>query len=157
MKRFVDLIYRVNGVKRKYLLNHPDEQVLAADGSKGVATHSNEDITRGLHWVTSQRAVVLLTNKKIVCGKWVIPLDQIEEAQLLKIASFMESGQVLKIKLKDGQHFQFGMQTNPDWTRQQVLPLVLEEGKLKYSAFSIAIRLFVAGYFLYWLYERFIK
>ena len=157
MKQLVDLVYGVNKVKNKFLLEHPDEQVLATDGAKGIATGNNEDITRGLPWVASQRAVILLSNKRIVCGKWMIPLDQIEEAQLLQISSLLESGQVLKIGLKDGRHFQFGMQVNPEWTRQEALPLILEEGQLKYSAFSIGIRLFVLGYFLYWMYERFLR
>ena len=68
LKGFVDLIYGTGRVRQKFELDNPNEKVLAADASKGIMTTSNQDIQRGLDWVTSQRAVVLLTDKKIVCG-----------------------------------------------------------------------------------------
>jgi len=34
------------------------------------------------------------------------------------------------------------------------VPLVMETGKVNYSAFSIIIRLFIAGYLIYWLDKR---
>ncbi len=80
---------------------------------------SNQDIQRGLGWVTTQRAVVLLTDNKIVCGKWTIPLDTISTAQLLKINSLFGGGQVLKVQTTDDKNYQFGMQLNPEWTNQQ--------------------------------------
>jgi len=70
--------------------------------------------------------------------------------------SLLSSGQVLKIQTTDNKNYQFGMQLNPEWTNQQRLPLALEKGQLKKSAFSIIIRLIIFGYLIYWLYERFI-
>ena len=64
LKGLVDLIYGTGRVRRKFELDKPDEKVLAADASKGIVTTTNQDIQRGLDWVTSQRAVVLLTDKK---------------------------------------------------------------------------------------------
>lgn len=155
LKGLVDLIYGTGRARRKFELDHPTEKVLAADASKGIVTTTNQDIQRGVDWVTSQRAVVMLTNKKIICGKWTIPLDTISTAQLLKINSLFVSGQVLKIQTTDDKNYQFGMQLNPEWTTQTLLPLTLEKGQLKYSAFSIVVRLILLGYFIYWLYERF--
>lgn len=155
-KGFVDLIYGTGRVRRKFERENPCEKVLAADASKGIATIDNQDIQRGLDWVTSQRAVVLLTDKKIICGKWIIPLDTISTAQLIKINSLFGSGQVLKVQTTNGEHYQFGMQINPEWTRQQRLPLTFEKGQVKNSAFSIIIRIIAAGYLLYWLFENYI-
>jgi len=152
LKALVDLIYGTKRVKRKYEMDHPGEKVLAADASKGIVATSNQDITRGLDWVTAQRAVVLLTENKIVCGKWIIPLDTISAAQLIQV----NGGQVLKIQTTDDKNYQFGMQSNPEWKNQQRFPLTVETGKIKYSPFSIIVRLIVAGYLIYWIYERFI-
>lgn len=156
LKGLVDLIYGTGRVRRKFERDNPSEKVLAADASKGIVTTSNQDIQRGLDWVTSQRAVVLLTDKKLVCGKWTIPLDTISTAQLVEIKTLFGGGQVLKVQTMDGNNYQFGMQNNPEWTNQELLPLTIEKGQVKYSAFSILIRLIIVGYLFYWLYERFI-
>jgi hypothetical protein len=153
LKGVVDFMYGVGRVKKNYSIAHPDERILAADGSKGIMTHSDQAITRGIDWVTSQRAVVILTDKRIRSGKWNIPIENIEQARLLKIGSLFGAGQVLKIQTKDNQHFQFGMQLNPEWTNQQILPLTLEKGEVRYSIFSIIVRVIAVGYLIYWLIE----
>jgi hypothetical protein len=154
-KGLVDLIYGTGRIRRKFELDNPNEKVLAADASKGIVTTTNQDIQRGLDWVTSQRAVVMLTDKKIVCGKWTIPLDTLSTAQLLKINSLFGGGQVLKVQTTDDINYQFGMQINPEWTSQQILPLTLEKGQVKNSVFSIVVRLIVVGYLIYWIYNQF--
>ena len=156
LKGFVDLIYGTAQVRKNYQLNNPVETVMAADASKGIVTTDNQEIKRGIDWVTSQRAVILLTDRNIICGKWKIPLENIANAQLSKINSLFGSGQVLKIQTKDNINYQFGMQINPEWTTQQIVPLTLVREKVKYSAFSIIVRLFLIGYILYWCYEKFI-
>ncbi len=155
LKGLVDLIYGVGRVKTNYSKNNPAEIILAADGAKGIITKEDKGIERGLEWVTSQRAVVLLTDKKIISGQWNIPLENIEAAQLLKINSLFGPGQVLKLQTKDNKHYQFGMQFNPEWTSQTVLPLTLEHGEIKTSAFALIVRLIAIGYIIYWLLERF--
>ncbi len=156
LKGLVDLIYGTGRVRQKFERDNPNEIILAADASKGIVTTTNQDIKHGLDWVTSQRAVVLLTDKKIICGKWSIPLDTIATAQLLKIKSLFGGGQVLKVQTTDDKNYQFGMQLNPEWTSQQQLPLKLEKGQVKHSIFSIIVRLIAVGYLIYWLYEHFI-
>jgi hypothetical protein len=155
LKGFVDLIYRTGQARRKFELDNPNEKVLAADASKGIVTTTNQDIQRGFDWVTSQRAVIMLTDRKIICGKWTIPIDTISSAQLVKVNTLFGSGQILKIQTTDEKNYQFGMSLNPEWTNQQRLPLTVEKGQIKYSAFSIIVRLIVLGYLIYWLYERF--
>jgi hypothetical protein len=157
LKGFVDLIYGTGRVRRKFERNNPNEKVLAADASKGIKTTTNQDIQRGLDWATSQRAVILLTDKKIVAGKWMIPFDTISKAQLIKINSLFGGGQVLKIQTTDDNNYQFGMQLNPEWTDQQRFPFILEKGKLKHSSFSILVRVIAIGFLIYWLYVFFIS
>ena len=157
IKGFVDLLYGTRRKRRKYQKDNPGKTVLAADASKGIMTTNNQEIQRGLGWVASQRAVIMLTDNKLICGKWTIPLEAIKEAQLLKINSLFGGGQVLKIQTNDNKNYQFGMQLNSEWTTQQAFPLTLEKGQVKYSVFSVIIRLIVTGYLIFWLYERFIQ
>lgn len=154
LKKITDFIYRTNSVRRKISANHPDESVLAANASKGIMTKENNDIKRGFDWATSQRAVLLLTNKRLICGEWDIPLEIIETAELVKIHTSFGTGQVLKLTTNDQDNFQFGMQLNKEWTEQTALPLTLEKGKLKHSLYSIIVRLILVGYIIYWIVEK---
>ena len=145
LKKITDFIYGTRQVRRQYSTENPDEKVLAADASKGIMTKGNNDVRRGLDWVTSQRAVVLLTNKRIKCGQWNIPLEEIVSSELVKINTSFGPGQVLKITTKDQNNFQFGMQVNGEWTDQKVLSLTIEKGELKNSIFSTVLRLMLLG------------
>lgn len=156
MKGFVDLVYGTGRARRKYEQSNPNEKVLAADASKGIITSQDQGITRGTDWVTSQRAVLMLTSSKLVCGKWTIPIEQIQSTQLLKFRSLFGDGAVLKVQATDGTNYQFGMQINPEWVEQQVIPLSYEKAQIKHSPFSIAVRVIAIGYLIYWIYERFI-
>ncbi|MEO0727634.1 MAG: hypothetical protein AAFZ63_24035 [Bacteroidota bacterium] len=148
-KQITDFIYGTNRVRRKYEAKYPGETVLAADACKGTRVKGDGEIKRGANWVVSKRAVLILTNKNIVCGDWLIKLDDIEKATLVFFDSFWGAGQVLQIKTKEQLHFQFGMQRNPAWDGQNVLPLTIETGKLKYSWFSIIVRVLAIAYLLY--------
>jgi hypothetical protein len=98
MKSLVDLVYGTNRIRKKYELSNPTEKVLACDASKGIITAQDEDITKGANWVKAKRAVLLLTETKIICGKWIIPIEQIHSSELLKISSLLADGMVLKIQ-----------------------------------------------------------
>lgn len=156
MKGLVDLIYGTKRVRKKYEESNPGEKVVASDASKGITTTQEQAITRGTDWVTSQRAVLLLTNNNIICGKWTIPIDQIKSSELLKFSSLFGDGAVLKIQTNEGINYQFGMQINPEWTEQQVIPLTYKQAKIKHSTLSIAIRVIAVTYLIYWMYEQFI-
>ncbi len=155
LKRLVDLVYGTKRAVRQYQLDHPTETIVASDASKGILTSSGKQIGRGLDWVTSQRAVVLLTDKKLVCGQWAIPLNEITSTKLIKVSSLFGAGQVLSVQTADNRNYQFGMQVNSEWTDQRVLPLTMENGKVKNTPFSIALRLFLIGYLIYIIYERY--
>lgn len=156
-KPIVDFVYRTRSVRKAFEVENPTEPVLASDGCKGIITKSNEDVSRSIDWVTSQRAVILLTSDRIICGKWKIPLSTINTATLVKVKSTFGSGVVLKLETKDGNHFQFGMQNNPDWTTQSALPFKLEEAPIKYSVSSIILRIVLILFFIYWVYEEFLR
>ncbi len=157
LKGLVDLIYGTTRVRRKFEIDYPNEKVLVSDASKGIMTDSNQQIKNGLDWVTSQRAVLLLTEKRIVCGKWSIPIETISSANMKNVISLFGSGQVLKIETKDNKNYQFGMQLNSEWMNQKRLPLIIEKGELSSSNFSVIIRILVIGYLIYWIFERYMQ
>jgi len=156
MKGLVDLIYGAGNIRSKYEQSNSGVQVLAADASKGIITKQDGRVTRGADWVISQRAVLMLTSKEIVCGKWTIPIDQIQSSQLLKIRSLFGGGAVLKIQTTEGTDCQFGMQINSEWIEQKIIPLTYEQAKINHSPFSTAVRIIAIGCLIYWAYERYI-
>ena len=52
LKKITDFIYGTGRVRRKYSTENPDEQVVAADASKGIMTKGDGEVKRGLDWVT---------------------------------------------------------------------------------------------------------
>lgn len=157
LKAIVDFLSGTDTVRKNYERNNAGEHVWAADASKGIEYVGEQEIKYGPAWVTSQRAVILLTDYKIICGKWIIPLDQISTARLVQVNSLFGAAQILKIQALNGKSYQFGMQVNPEWTSQNVLPLILEKGQMQYSIFSVLMRLVIIAYFFYWVYIRFIR
>ena len=155
LKKITDLIFGTKSVKNNFSTNYPGEKILASDASKGFRTEQEEDIKYGSNWTTSQRAIIILTDKRIKCGQWEIRLDEIENAKLVKVSSMFIPVYILKLKTTNKGYFQFGMQMNQEWVNQTVLPLELEEGKLKYSYFSLAIRIFIIAYLVHWIIKRF--
>lgn len=145
IKSIVDFIYGTNRVKRKYLRNHPHEKVYASDGTKAIITKGDQDIQRGFNWVIAKRAIILLTDQRIKCGKWNILLENIKNAELIKF----HRGQVLKIETNEQVNYQFGMSPNPEWENQSVLPLSIKKTSLKYSWYSIIVRLLLVAYIIY--------
>ena len=71
LKTITDFFYRTERVKKEFLTKYPTEKIIAADASKGIMSNEHSEIKRGMDWVTSQRAVILLTDKRIICGKFV--------------------------------------------------------------------------------------
>lgn len=153
--KIIDFIYRTNGVKTNYQQKHLSEKVLIASGCKAITTTSNQDIKHGVNWATSRRAVLLLTDKNLVCGNWTIPLENISTAVLVSFSTILGKGQVLKIETKDAAHYQFGMMRNTAWENQGVLPLSVKKGKVGYTLISVLARVFLVLWICYHLYRYF--
>lgn len=149
LKSLVDFIYGTKKIEQKFKSEHPDETVLASDASKGISSNQDKAVKGGTDWVTAQRAVILLTDKRIVCGKWNIPLDTITNAHLIEYSSLFSNGQVLKVQTENGKYYQFGLQKNPEWTNQSALPLSLEKGHSINAVFRALFWLLILGYLVY--------
>lgn len=139
-KKLVDIIFRVSYKMKKFKLKFPNDKIITASGTKALHGKIEEDLTYNVKWITSVRNVLILTDKRLYSGKWNIELDQIEEANLVKIKQLLISGFVLKIRTKDQNFYQFGLQYDPIWLDQNILDMKIEEGKVKMSLFSLLLR-----------------
>ena len=154
LRILVDVAYLVPFKVKRFHTKHPNETVLVAGGSKAIRLKEDQKVSRGAKWIVAKRGVLILSDKRLVCGSWNIELDQIVNAQILKTKSFFVKALVLKIETKEVQHYQFGLQYDPKWIAQKVLPVKIEEGKIAYSLFSIIIRLALLGYIIWWIIQR---
>ncbi len=153
-KYAADFFYRTRSVKDKFAKENPRETVLASDASKALLSKGTGKIRWGVDWVTAQRAVVLLTDKRIKYGYWDIPLDEVEEARLYEVNSLFGTGQIIKITTNDNYNFQFGMKRNYEWTDQSVLPVTLVKRKMKYSLVTMISRVILIGFLVYIVSEK---
>jgi hypothetical protein len=150
-----DLLYGVNSRVKKIKKLYPDENILAASATKAIQT-TNDSVVRGFEWVIAKRAVLILTDKKIICGKWKFNLNDVEKAKLLKFSSFPIAGAALLIKMKDGSGYQFGLNSAEKWESQDTLELEIENTKMKYSLYSIVARAILIIIFLKYIFDNFI-
>ncbi|PJZ68059.1 hypothetical protein CH373_18140 [Leptospira perolatii] len=143
--RLVSLIYRTEKFRKKFHSIYPDEVVIVVSAAKAIQESSDKAVVSGRKWIFAKRSNVLLSSGRIVCGNWNIPLDTIEDAELVLLRSrpFTKHyrGQVLKLRTRLGQFFQFGMLIDKDWKDQNVLPLRITEHFLQYSALSVTLRI----------------
>jgi hypothetical protein len=107
----------------------------------------------GIHWITSRRGWFRIFADRVECGDWVIPNSAIQEAVLFKTKQGFIPVSVLRLTTA-GTTYQFGF--NPWVHLERYLPFNFrsESVKLKYSAFSLAVRIAVLGYLLLWIWRR---
>lgn len=149
----VNAVYLVPLQVNRFKKQHPDAEVLIADGTKARRVKSNEEAQYEMGWVTARRSVLILTLNGLFCGDWIIPLSSVQEATLLQIFG----GSVLKISTTDGLHYQFGLQRNPAWEKQKVLPLKIQEGALKFSKASLVLRLVLVAWLVYMISQDYLQ
>jgi hypothetical protein len=148
-----DAMYLVPFQVKRFKAREPDAQVIAAGATKARRFGSASEIRAEPGWITSRRGALILTTEKLVVGSWTIPLATITSATLVRIKMLFAESLVLKVSTDSGRHYQFGLQYNPTWEKQTALPLAIEDDKLKYSVFSIVLRIGVV-ILLGWLLIR---
>jgi hypothetical protein len=137
MKTLIALIYKTEKKAKQYLIENPTETILTIDISRGVKTDDVHHYEIGDEWEFGKSSTLILTNKKIVYksrednNQWVILIEDITVAKLNSFMRMFGNEQVLRIQTKNGENYQFGMQLNPEWTQQTILPLTLEKSAIK--------------------------
>lgn len=104
-----------------------------------------------LNWALSRRAWFKIFPDRIQCGDWVLPLDEVKGAVLYEGRQSWIPVRVLKLQTERGT-YQFGF--NPWVTVERHLPFPFsrEKIRLKYSIFSMVVRVALVLYlgFLIW-------
>jgi hypothetical protein len=114
----------------------------ATDREKG-------DPRASFNWVLSKRSTLKFYDDHIECGNWNFPNAEISGAILFRTKTYFFNTPVLQFDYKD-KTYQFGL--NPWAKPEKYLKVNFNEEytKLKYSKFSLGIRIFILGYIL-WL------
>ncbi len=146
-------LYLVPRQVRAFQQRHPDARVLAAGAAKGRRMAQGAPLQREAGWITAKRAALILTDDALVCGDWRIPLTSVTAAKLILVPNWSMRALVLQVTTTD-QHYNFGLLYDPAWVQQTVLPLSIEEGKVGFSLFSIALRVIVFGLLIWWILDR---
>ncbi len=128
---------------RRFHAKNPQVRVLAAGATKARKFKEESAVQHEIGWIVSRRSALILADDRLVCGSWEIPLSSITQASLMRYKALFARALVLKIATTDNIHYQFGLQYDPAWEKQTALKIDIEDGKIKYSLFSIIIRIIV--------------
>ncbi len=129
-----------------------DEELLykcnckATDREEGEPGHS-------ANWVASKRARLKIYEDRVECGDWTIPLSQVLEAKLYTARQFLLPVKVLHLVTAGGS-YQFGYSGGK--YPEVYLPFKVPKlsVRLKHSAFSLILRVFLYGYIVYWAWAK---
>lgn len=97
------------------------------------------------NWATARRAWFRVYDDRVECGDWVIPASAVQDAVLYESRQWFMPVSVLAVTTA-ARTWQFGF--NP-WARvAEHLPFAFrrERVRLRYSAFSVAVRVLLLGY-----------
>ena len=122
--------------------------------TKATNQEAGGGIRYSQNWVFARRSVFKVYEKEIRCGDWIFDTDKIQNAVLYRIRQMFIPGSVLEFTYEDTV-YQFGF--NP-WAHPEKVfsfPFETKKVKMRYSAFSLAVRLFVLVLLVYEIVKRF--
>lgn len=123
--------------------------VKATDKEGGTPRYSQ-------NWAAAKRAFFRVYDDRMECGNWLFKFDQIQNPVIYRTKQLFIPVSVLKIEFEE-RTYQFGF--NPWVDPAKFIPMEIgeEKVKLKYSSFSIVLRLLVLAYALYFLWSTYIQ
>ncbi|MFH1778572.1 MAG: hypothetical protein ABH847_00870 [Candidatus Omnitrophota bacterium] len=153
LTKLTNFIFGVPWTIKSLRKKEPNSKIIASGATKGRILKNESNVQYGFGWIISRRSALILTEEKLLCGNWVIPLSDIQKASMLKFRSTFSKGLVLKISTKNNKHYQFGLTYDPIWENQKILQFEIDTQKIKYSWLSIIVRIIV----IIWLISLIIK
>jgi hypothetical protein len=105
-------------------------------------------------WITAVRGWLKVYPDRLECGDIAIPATAVRAAVLYEARQWFIPVRILAVTLDDGT-YQFGL--NP-WVKiasHLPFPFRRERVQLRYSTFSIGLRVALIGYVAYLLYRQF--
>jgi len=118
-------------------------------GVKGAA----DAFEYGMSWVTARRAFLKVYEDRLECGDWGIPYRSINHAVLFETRQMFIPCYVLKIRT-DAEAYQFGLNGGRFWAGELPFPVTREKGRLRYSKFSIAMRVILVAACIWYIFFR---
>ncbi|MBA4031232.1 MAG: hypothetical protein C0478_10150 [Planctomyces sp.] len=107
----------------------------------------------GPRWITARRGKLQVFDDHLHCGHWSIPYPEITDAVLYSFRStFLRiPGYLLTVSTAE-KTYHFGLNGwGSFWKNDLPFPVRREQGKLRYTWFSIAVRLLLFCYLIYLL------
>jgi hypothetical protein len=105
------------------------------------------------NWVTARRAWFLVFDDRIECGDWTVPAGAVEDAVLYHSRQWFIPVSVLSIAT-GGQVLQFGFNPWVKIGRHLPFPYRQQQVRLKYSTFSIIVRVLLLLGIVYWVLTK---
>lgn len=116
-----------------------------------ATTAEGEQLQYGPNWVLARRATLKIFDDHLECGDWSVPYEQMQSATLYSIRSFLlVPSYVLQVNTTEKQ-YHFGLNWGAFWKEELPFKVNREKGKVKYSKFSIVVRLLLLSYVIYYL------
>jgi hypothetical protein len=113
-------------------------------------------LKHGPNWILARRGRLKIFEDHLECGNWTIEYRDIKNATLYSVRQYIivipVPGYVLKIETED-KAYHFGLNPNRYWKNELPFPVERQKGRLRFSLFSIAVRLIVLGYVVYFLWR----
>ena len=118
-----------------------------------ATTEVSDGVRRSLAWTFARRGVLEVRDDALICGDWVIPYDEVDEAILYSVRQVFIPGYVLFVR-SGGTDYQFGLNWGRFWAGELPFPVRRERGRLGSSWTSLAARAAIWGGLAYWLWGR---
>lgn len=107
-------------------------------------------------WLLAKRTFFSVYDDRVEIGSWKIPFEDIKDIVLYKTKQMFIPVSVLVIQT-DEKNYQVGF--NPWVNPVKNIPkeVRIEKVRLKYSIFSIVIRVVLVVYIVYWIWSDFLQ
>lgn len=105
------------------------------------------------NWLVARRAWFRVYDDRVECGDWRIPFESVTSTTLFRVRLMIGTAKGLRIETGT-ETYLFGF--NPWASPEKHLDLELKEEstRLKYSPFSLALRIVTVGLLIYWLASK---
>jgi len=120
-----------------------------------ATTAQGEQRRYGPNWVMSRRGALKVFDDHLECGDWRIDYSEITGAVLCSFRSFFLRipSYILTVETEN-RTYHFGLNGwGPFWKGDLPFPVQREKGKLGFIWFSIAIRLIIVGWIVYFVWR----
>ena len=154
MRNITNFIYNTKSKRKHFSESFPNEKIILCDASKAVKLKRDKNPEYGKGWIVSERWSLIISDKQINAGNWIINNSDINNAELIKFKTIYGKAMVLKINTNNDEHYQFGLQYNKTLEKQDIFSIKISEQKLKLSLLSIMIRLVFFILLIYYLLEK---